>query len=216
MREDLNLIILNTTKFGENSLILHTLSKEYGRKGFIVRIGKKTSMAQFLPLNIVEARVSENPKSSLWRVESITSLHPLNGIRGNLYKNTMTMFMSEVLYRVIKDGTNEDGLFDWCMGSIMTLDTMVSDFSNYHVRFLLELAAALGFRPTAATIAPFAKEHFQALSDMISLPFAESMLLPLTGEQRNTMCEEILRYLETHTESAINVRSLSVLSEIFH
>lgn len=216
MTFDIDLIILSTTRFGENSMVLHTLSREYGRRGFIVRIGKKTSMAAFMPLSVVEARVTENPKSNLWRAGDIRPLHPLNGIRGSIYKNAMTMFMSEVLYRVVKDGVNEDGLYDWCLGAIMTLDSLESDFSNYHIRFLLELASALGFSPTVEDLAPFAQHHLQPISSMLTLPLAESMLLPLTGSQRNGMCEEILRYLERHTESAINVRSLDVLGEIFH
>ena len=32
---------------------------------------------------------------------------------------------------------------------------MESDFSNYPIRFLLELAAALGFSPTFESVAPF-------------------------------------------------------------
>lgn len=216
MVSDVRLIILNLTKYGENSIVIHTLSREYGRRSFMVKVGKKTSMALFLPLNIVEASVCENPKSNLWKAYGFSSVYPLNGIRSNLYKNSMTMFMSEVLYRVVKDGTNEDGLFDWCLSSIMTLDTLDSDFSNYHIHFLLELASALGFRPTAETLKPFAKDHLIPLSQMVTLPLAESMLLPLTGDQRNGMCLEVLRYLEACTESAIHVRSLEVLSELFH
>ena len=41
------------------------------------------------------------------------------------------------------------------------------------------------------------------------------MLLPLRGEERNALCEDLLRYLEYHTESSINVRSLAVLREVF-
>ena len=41
------------------------------------------------------------------------------------------------------------------------------------------------------------------------------MLLPLRGEERNALCEDLLRYLEYHTESAIRVHSLAVLREVF-
>ncbi len=216
MSFDVELIILHYTRFGENSLVLHTLSREYGRRGFILRVGKNTSMASFLPLNVVEARVSENPKSSLWRASDVKVLYPLNGIRGNIYKNSMTMFMSEVLYRVIKDGANEEGLFDWCLSSIVTLDSLESDFSNYHIRFLMELCSSLGFSPSVQSMAPFAKRQLSSISRMLTLSLSESMLVPLTGDDRNEMCEEILDYLEYYTESAINVRSLAVLKELFH
>ena len=57
------LIVLAYTKFGERSIVLHTLSREWGRRGFLVRVGKGVSMALFLPLNIIEAEIVENPKS---------------------------------------------------------------------------------------------------------------------------------------------------------
>ena len=41
------------------------------------------------------------------------------------------------------------------------------------------------------------------------------MLIPLNGATRNEIAEEILRYIEFHTESAINVNSLKVLRELF-
>ena len=139
---DAELIVLNVTKLGESSVVLHALSREHGRRSFVVKVSRKTSMSLFLPLNILEADVTESPKSTLWRAGSVTARHPLNGIRSNIYKNTMTLFMSEVLYRAVKDGAREEGLYEWLERSILTLDAMERDFSNYHLRFLLELASA--------------------------------------------------------------------------
>lgn len=209
------LIILNLTKIGEKSLVLHTLSPEFGRRSFITSIGKGTGMAMFLPLNIVEAEITENSKSDLWRANRFSASHPLNGIRSNIYKNTMTLFMSEVLYRTLKDGANEDGLFEWCSRSILTLDAMESDFSNFHLRFLLELAVALGFSPTAVDLAPFAGEYLKSVRALVESSFSEAMLVPLNGEQRNGIAQALLRYLGYHTESRIEVRSLSVLRELY-
>ncbi len=215
MNVNTELIVLNLTQFGENSIVLHTLSKEYGRRSFLVRVGKKTAMALFLPMNVLEADILENPKSTLWTARNITVKHPLNGIRGNIYKNSMTMFLSEVLYRVIKDGTDEDGLFEWCERQMVTLDALESDFSNFHVRFLLELSVALGFSPSVEDIAPFAEKELKELRQLMDASFSESMLVPMSGEKRNALCEDILKYLEHHTESSINVRSLAVLRELF-
>lgn len=215
MKSVVRLIILNHTRFGENSIVVHTLSSEYGRRSFLVRIGSKTGMSLFLPLNIVEATVVSNPKSDLWTAHGFSSCYPLAGIRGSVAKNAITMFVSEVLYRVVKDGAAEEGLFDWCCSQILTLDALESDYSNFHICFLLEFAAALGFRPTGEDIAPFCGEHFPDIQKFISLPFSEALLLPLTGAARTEICEDIIRYLEHHTDSAIRVRSLAVLRELF-
>ena len=210
------LIVLHTTKFGENSLVVHTLSREYGRRRFFVRgVGKKASMSLFLPLNILEADIQESNKSDLFTARNIVSRHPLLGIRNNIFKNSMTMFLSEVLYRVVKDGAAEQGLFEWCEKNILLLDSIQTDFSNFHIRFLLELTVALGFSPEAKDLAPFVGEHYPVTERFMTLSFAESMLIPLNGTVRNEIAEEILRYIEFHSESAVNVNSLKVLRERF-
>ena len=265
MTASTELIILNTTKFRENQLVLHTLSRVHGRRSFLVRVGKQASMALFLPLNLLEGDVTENPKSTLWTVRNLSALHPLNGIRGNLHKNTMTLFMSEVLFRALREGAVEEGLFDWCRKTILTLDAMKSDFSNYPIRFLLELAAALGFSPTFESVAPFVGSgltghiasqapgtasqtsgtasqpsgmagyaprpagnapgnapdapgsfnHLRTLQAFLGASFSESMLLPLSGADRNAIAEELVHYLEFHTELPLNIRSLKVLRELY-
>ena len=216
MTTNTELIVLHTTKFGENSIVLHTLSKEYGRRGFLVRgVGKKSMTSLFLPLTVLEADITESSKSKLFTARNLNAKYPLNGIRGNMFKNSMTLFMSEVLYRVVKEGGNEQGLYEWCEKSIQLLDSIESDFSNFHIRFLLELAIALGFSPEAQDLRPFTGDHYPIVERFIQGSFAESMLIPLSGQMRNEIAEEILRYIEFHSESAVNVNSLKVLRELF-
>ena len=216
MTQNTELIVLHTTKFGENSLVVHTLSKDYGRRSFLVKgAGKKSMMSLFLPLNVLEADILETSKSTLFTARNLTAKHPLLGIRNNMFKNSMTMFMSEVLYRVVKDGAYEQGLFEWCEKDILLLDAIQTDFSNFHIRFLLELTVALGFSPESQDLMPFVGEHYPIVEKFMTLPFADSMLIPLNGAVRNEIAEEILRYIEYHTESSVNVNSLKVLRELF-
>jgi DNA repair protein RecO (recombination protein O) len=216
MTQNTELIVLHTTKFGENSLVVHTLSRDYGRRSFLVKgAGKKSMMSLFLPLNVLEADILETNKSTLFTARHLTAKHPLLGIRNNMFKNSMTMFMSEVLYRVVKDGAYEQGLFEWCEKDILLLDAIQTDFSNFHIRFLLELTVALGFSPESQDLMPFVGEHYPAVEKFMTLPFADSMLIPLNGAARNEIAEEILRYIEYHTESSVNVNSLKVLRELF-
>ena len=216
MVKDTELIVLHTTKFGENSLVVHTLSRDYGRRSFLIRgVGKKSGMSLFLPLTLLEADVVESSKSTLYTAKNLVARHPLMGIRNSVYKNSITMFMSEVLFRIVREGAYEQGLYEWCEKNILLLDAMQEDFSNFHIRFLLELAVALGFSPEAQDLMPFVGDHYPVVEKFMSLPFAESMLIPLNGQVRNEIAEEILRYIEFHTESAVNVNSLKVLRELF-
>ena len=101
---DEQVIILNYTKIRDNSIVVHTLSRTYGRKSFLVRTGAKAKMAFYLPLNILELSVTENPKSDLWYARPVAAKYPLLGIRNNVFKNAISLFMAEVIYRTVKDG----------------------------------------------------------------------------------------------------------------
>ena len=209
------LIILNTTKIGERSLVLHALSPDWGRRSFIASVPKGGGMALFQPLSVLDAEIKENPRSELWRVHALSASHPLTGIRTSAAKNAMTLFMSEVLYRTVRDGAREEGLFEWCERSILTLDALEGDYANFHLRFLLEFAAALGFSPSLEDLMPFAGERLGELKVLLRSDFGACMLIPLSGETRSEIAEILLRYLGYHTETRIEARSLRVLRELF-
>lgn len=181
----------------------------------MVRVSPKSSMALFLPMNILEAEVVENPKSQLWRASNFVCLSPLSGIRGDMRKNTMTIFMSEVLYRVVTEDTNETGLADWVKKEILTLDALQTDFSNFHLLFLLDLCTALGFSPSLSDLTPFAGAQLSHIQKLLERPFADALLVPLHGTDRNEIAEAIIHYISYHIEATINIRSLPILREIF-
>lgn len=216
MSERIELIILHLTKTRDSSAVIHTISNEYGRRSFLVSTPKHGgNLALFMPLGIVEAEIIENKKSDLWRARNFTAAHALFGIRNNIYKNSMTLFMSEVLFRAIGDGAAEDGLFEWCRNSIITLDALERDYSNFHLRFLIELASAMGFAPSVQDMMPFAQNHLASIRQLCESDFVQAMLLPLNGESRNEIADILLKYISYHSESAINVKSLKVLRELF-
>ena len=214
MNDSERLIVLNSTKLGDNSLVLHCLCRRLGRRSFIVTVRKGGSRALFLPFSILDAEVLENRKSELWRLRGISAAHPLNGIRSSFDKNAITLFMSEVLWRAVQDRA-EEGLYDWCERSILTLDALEGDFANYHLRWLMELADVLGFSPSFESLASFAGENLQAISDLLSTGFEQFMLYPLSGTKRSAIAESLLRYLSVHLEIPLNIRSLAVLGELY-
>lgn len=210
-----SMIVLNLTKVGEGSVVLHTLSRGLGRRSFLVNVGRGRSMTLFQPLNILEGQITENRRSTLWRAGGLVALHPLMGLRSDLRKGCISMFLSEVLFKALKEGALEEGLYDWCVREILTLDAMQGDFANFHLKFLLELGAALGFAPQAADLLPFIPDGTaQVVMGLLDGTFAEAMLLPLKGSLRSEIAEGLLRYLSFHTESQLNIKSLEVLKNL--
>lgn len=214
MRLSTRLIVLKITRTGEKSLVVHAISPELGRRSYIVTAGR--GMAMWQPLSVLDAEIVENPKSSLWRLHSVSPVHRLSGLRSSVVKNAAALFISEVLWRTIREGVLEDGLWEWVEESILKLDAIEADACpNFHLRWLLELCGALGFSPTREDLMPFAGERLEEIGELLTLDYAQSLLLPLNGSTRSEIAEILLQYLGYHCETAINVRSLSVLHELF-
>lgn len=215
MTEHAQVIVLGTTKAGESSLVVHTLSDLWGRRSFLVTMGRKTAAGMFRPLSILDCEVTTNTKSDLWRAGKFSRKHILTGIRGSLHKTAITMFMSEVLFRVIRESGRDENFFDWCERSVITLDALENDFSNYPIVFLLGLSEAMGFKPSAYDLAPFVLDQYELAGKFIKSTQAEALLIPMTGSERSLLCSGILLYLEQHTEARIDIRSMAVLHDLF-
>ena len=215
MSESLRIIVLSYTKYGESSIVLHTLSEECGRRSFMVRLGKKTTTGLFLPLNILECVYSPSRHGPLSTAHSFTSPYPLHGIRTNLKKNTMTLFMSEVLSRTIREGELDPDIYAWAEESILALDTLEGTFANFHLWFLLELCKRVGFAPSEEELSPFAGTNLQEILRINRSSLPETLLLPLSGAQRSEMLRSILNYMEHHLQYPLKVNSLEILREVF-
>lgn len=214
MKVSTEFIVLHSTPVGDNSVVVHTISSHYGRRSFFLKNAtRKTSL--LLPLTIVEAEIVESSRSDLYTVSRMVSASNLIGIRNSLVKNAISMFMSEVLFRVIKDGCKEDGLYEWCHRNVLILNEMTSNMSNFHIRFLLELTVVLGITPQTSMLQPFAQDKLPIIEELLTGSFEESMLVPLNGRTRNEVAEIILKYIEYYTESRVNINSLKVLRELF-
>ncbi len=115
---------------------------------------------------------------------------------------------------MLKEGTDDPGLFDWCKKNILLLDAVETDFSNFHIRFLLELAVVMGFAPSVSDLEPFTGDDAGIMELFLTGTFEQTMLLPMSGKVRARLASGLLRYLEFHTETSLNINSLGVLQEL--
>lgn len=214
MKLDDRLIVLHYTRYGENAVVLHTLSRTWGRRSFMVRNASRT-IAFFQPLALLDCVVTENPKSKLMGAGNFSNAAALSGIRNSAGKNAISMFMAEVLLRCFQEGMEENGIFEWCQGEILLLDALKADYSNFHIRFLLDLAAAMGFSPSYEDLLPFMEDSAAKMLCFIQNDEASSMLIPMSGKERAALCGRLLKYLEFHLETPVHIRSLSILQELF-
>lgn len=207
------IIVLNSTPYSEKSLVLHCLGAENSRCALMVGNASRL-MPFFQPLNILDCEVSENGRAGMRNASAFASAYPLAGIRSSFGKNAISMFMAEVLYRALREGVEEPGLFEWCRQEILLLDAMEGNYANFHIRFLMDFASAMGFSPTYDALLPFMEDRSALAGEFLGREAASSMLLPVSGAVRTELCARMLKYLEAHLETTLNIRSLAVLREL--
>lgn len=165
--------------------MLHAYTRAGGRVNYMVYgLGKKKSGGTYSPLSILQITTDDKSirTAQLTFVPSTISTDP--------YKRTIALFLSEVLYHVLRHPMIDEPMFDFLAQAIQELD-QTTEPQNFHLRFLTDFAAKLGF----------------------AIP--EPQELPLTRKERQEQLRELCTYMEEHVETWQTPRSLDVLIEVF-
>lgn len=215
------MILLHTTKYGDSSIILHGFTREYGRKSFIIRgVGKRrgnSSTALLHPLSILEVEVREGAEYSIAQLKDYSPKYPLHSLRGSIVKNTIAIYISELLYRTTHDAECDPSLYDFIESSILALNSLEKDYSNFHIWFTIKYIALLGFMPDPSSLPLFTNfEEWQRdlLFIFLTTGMEESLKIPLKREKRNIFIESLVGFLEQNLGQRIEIKSVSVLHQI--
>lgn len=213
METNTELIVLNYIKYKDNSVILNCLSKDFGKCAFFVNTGRR-NLSLFSPLNILEADVKSMFKSSgkLKTAHNFTQIISLIGIKSDIYKKSMCLFMSEILWKCMRDEYPDAFFYEWCKEQIITLDKTDKGCSNFHLYFLLNMCTVLGFKPAWNESSVFFEEVETELAKFTDI---SNLNVPLNGAIRNKMCNALIKYLSFHSGQNLNIKSLEILRTIY-
>ena len=145
-------IVLHTIKYGDSSAIAYLFTDVLGRMSYMVqgirsKRGRGNKAALLQPMFLVEFEGVEQPHAQMHRIREMCSLRPLMSVPFDVRKSTISMFMAEVLYRLIREVEANEPLFDFLCEAVLKLDAMREGIANYHLWFLVRLSAYLGFYP---------------------------------------------------------------------
>lgn len=237
------IIVIHLTKYGDSGAIVHVIDSLSGRQSLYLRGIKKSKNNAVLPyfhnLNILNVVTASSPKSSLLYLREYSPLYNLNDLRSDVYKRTIAIFISEIIYRSIKVDDGDSALFVWLSDTIILLNDYTGSISNFHLRFLVDYSSKMGFRPNdnytpdsplfdmvSAQFVPSGKYHniqqslFTAedsllLHKLLSTSLEESLLLPLSSSRRLSFAQSMINFLAYHFGIDLKIQSLKVLHEIF-
>ena len=211
------IIVLHLTKYSDHGLVLHAVDSTAGRRSFLVRGFKRgNAVAVFHPLSVLDVVSVESPKSTMSHLREWEPALPLHGIRSDLVKSSLAMFISEVLYRSLTSELADAQLFDWLCEAIVTLDRTEGSVANYPLWFLVSYAVRMGFMP-GETIEPsgiFSAEEAALFQRVLHASYEETLALPLSGTRRQAFARKMLQYLSWHLGATIDAKSLDVLHAV--
>ena len=211
------IIVLHLTKYSDHGLVLHTIDSTAGRRSFLVRgIKRGNAVSVFHPLSILDIVSAESPKSTMCHLREWDPVRPMHGIRGDLVKSSLAMFLSEVLYRSLTSELADPQLFDWLCDAVVRLDEAEGSVANFPAWFLVSYAVRMGFMP-GESIEPsgmFPAENAALFQRFLHDPYDEAMTLPLSGNRRQAFARKMLQYLSWHLGTTIDAKSLDVLHAV--
>lgn len=213
------IIVLHLTKYSDSSAVVHTIDSLCGRKSYFVRglRSGRHSVSAFHPLNVLDVVSSDSTHSSMSYLREWTPAFPLESIRSNIYKSTVAMFISEVLFRSQTEQDMDGSLLQWLCGAIARLEAEKGSVANFHLWFLTAYCAKMGFRPSEKVEPQGIFNPFEEnlLHKLMNMPFEDAMLLEMSASSRNEFSRKMLKYLSFHSGTEIQARSIDVLHEVF-
>lgn len=231
-------IVLHTTKFNDASSIVCIYTKNFGRVSYIVYgVGKKKSVVRssFLhPLTLVELEVNHVAGRDIQQIKEIRILHPFNSIPMNPTKNALAMFLSEVLFKSLRQPEPDEILFLFLENSIQQLDCSYEGVQNFHLVFLQKLTRYLGFEANREVNGRYfdlmngifqaekpAHSHFlmpegtNLFLNLLETEYNTMNQLVLTRDNRTELLKCLLEYYRLHIPEFHNLYSLAILQSLF-
>ncbi len=230
-------IVISSVKYAESDLIVKCYTQEGLKSYLLKRILKakkgKLKVAYFQPLTQLELIASHNNKTNLNYIKEAKVVYPYTTVHTNIIKQTIIIFLSEILNKTLKEEEANVQLFQFLETSLKWLDTH-DLISNFHLLFMLNLSKHLGFYPDNEN------SHFhyfnmeqgvfwsknplnEFLSDrkldnfkkLLGTNFDGISALKFKGEERLELLEVLIRYFELHLPGFQTPKSLTVLKAVF-
>jgi len=232
-------IVLHSIKYTDSTSIITVYTRQFGKVTYMVHgVNKKKSVcpAAFLqPLSLIEMDVFHTPGKNIQRLKEIRMEHPFTGIPFNPVKNALALFISEVLFRTLRQTEPDENLYLFLENSILQLDCSEKGLSNFHLVFLLKLTRYLGFEPNQDNVhvnyfdlmnGVFVNEkpvhtHFilpEITADFISVlntDYSNMHNLVFSRARRANLLLSEVEYYQLHIPDFHGLHSLAVLQSLF-
>lgn len=230
-------IVLTSIKYGEADLIVKCYT-DFGIKTYMLKKifrskSNKLKVGYFQPLSQLDIIANHNDKGNLNSIREARASYIYTSIPNNIIKQTIVMFLSEVISGAIREEDKNPALFNYISTTLQWLDTH-DHTTNFHLLFLLNLTKHLGFYPKINNKEAYyfnllegqfsdskpdqnyiSGENLNAFKTLIGTNFDVLEKLKFNARSRQMILEFLVSYYELHLPGFRRPKSLSILKEIY-
>ena len=241
MIEKTRAIVLHFFKFKETQFVVDFLTESHGRLTFLVKMSSKNRgvvKRQYLQsLMLLNLEFDYRPNLRFQKISNVEVACPFADIPFSPMKVSLSLFLAEVLVHATRCDQNNGPLFSFVFDSLVWLDNSKGSVANFHILFLMKLSFYIGVGPNISEASydrpyfdlvggefvPLVPNHSHFLSQaesgillqLLRLDYNTMHLYKMTRLQRNHCVEVILSYYKIHVPGFPDMKSLSVLRELF-
>lgn len=239
MIKTLRIFPLRLTPHSDRTSILQAYSREAGAVSFAVPAGNGPAAARrralLQPLQPLEVVATIRPGRDVHTFREPRALLALHGILMHPERRAVAMFLTEALQIILRQGDADPLTYDYIVDAVGRLNDPRTPVANFHLTFLIGLAALLGIAPDAAgwrrglvfdmldgcfrrsaalhghTLSP---AESAAAATLLKLNWANMGRLRMTGAARAEALDRILEYYTLHYANLSGMKSPSVLHSL--
>lgn len=236
----LHAITLRTVKYNDRHNILWLYTLEMGRVNVLVPAGsgRSSSVTRSLtqPLCLLQF-VARQGRGGLMKAAEMRPDGVFHSLRCDPAKIAVSLFIAEFLSVVLTEGESDSRLYSFIVQTVRTLDGSTHSIANFHLAFLLGLAAPLGIAPdmisyrpgrifdmvdaTFRDSVPLHTPHWLSVAEGEALVLLSRMTVcnchrfAFSRSQRGDTLDRLLQYYTLHYRSLNNLRTLPVLHALY-
>ncbi|WP_439556819.1 DNA repair protein RecO [Dyadobacter sp.] len=222
-------IALSYIRYRESSIISKIYTEAFGIQTYIVNgvrssKSKSNKIALFQPLTLLDMVVYHKSKEdTIHRLSELKCYAPFHSIPFDVIKSSLALFVTEILGKTLREEEQNEFLFHYIEESVLFLDNAESNFENFHIQFLLQLASFLGFGiETIEDLENELKENnYPHSADSSEHAASEQLLYSTFGtriildrSRRLRILEKLIFFYKIHLDGLGEIKSLEVLKEI--
>ncbi len=231
-------IVFNKVRYAESSLVVKVFTEELGLQSYLVKgVNSKNARLKpslFQPLSLLEMVVYHKASHGLQQIKEARVVYLWQHISFSPEKQSILMFLDEVLYKTIRHESPDKELFQWIYHALVWFDLEENNFLNFHLLFLMQLTRFLGFSPKREFAGGMTHLFFDIQEGLFvqSKPshtyyleehqadfiFALTQMgldglktFRINNTQRRNMLDALLTYYQLHLPELGKIKSLDVL-----